>query len=141
MMGFIFLAIHDKLSKLETKRPSLPPAGGWQAGPLFAMKKKIHPKWYKNAKIICACGNIRTAGSTESELHVEICSNCHPFFTGQEKLVDTEGRVEKFEKKTAIAKAQKEQKRKKKEAKKVGKKKTVRPKSLKDMLRLAKEGK
>lgn len=63
------------------------------------MKEKIHPQYYKDAKIICACGNVVTTGSTKKEIRVEICSKCHPFFTGKEKLVDTAGRVEKFRRK------------------------------------------
>jgi large subunit ribosomal protein L31 len=59
------------------------------------MKKKIHPKYY-NAKVKCACGNEFEIGSTKKEIKVEICSKCHPFFTGKQKLVDTAGRVEKF---------------------------------------------
>ena len=60
------------------------------------MKKDIHPTYYKDAKVICACGNTFQTGSTKAELHVEICSNCHPFYTGKQKLVDTAGRVEKY---------------------------------------------
>jgi large subunit ribosomal protein L31 len=59
------------------------------------MKEKIHPKYY-NAKVRCACGNEFEIGSTQKEIRVEICSKCHPFFTGKQKLVDTAGRVEKF---------------------------------------------
>lgn len=59
------------------------------------MKEKIHPKWFE-ATVVCACGNTFTTGSTVEKLHVEICSACHPFFTGKQKFVDTEGRVEKF---------------------------------------------
>jgi len=62
------------------------------------MKEKIHPKYYE-AKARCACGNEFTVGSTRQEIKVEICSQCHPFFTGKQKLVDTAGRVEKFVKK------------------------------------------
>lgn len=61
------------------------------------MKKKIHPTYHTNAKVICACGNIITTGSTQKELKVELCSMCHPFYTGKQKLVDTARRVEKFE--------------------------------------------
>ena len=73
------------------------------------MKKELHPTYYANAKVVCACGNTFTVGSTKPELHVEICSNCHPFYTGKQKLVDTAGRVEKFQKrlqtsKTAVVK-------------------------------------
>jgi len=60
------------------------------------MKKDIHPKYYNNAKITCACGATFSVGSTEPEIHVEICSQCHPFYTGKEKLIDTAGRVDKF---------------------------------------------
>lgn len=60
------------------------------------MKKDIHPKYYPNAKVSCACGATFETGSTKPEIHVEICSACHPFFTGEMKYVDTLGRVEKF---------------------------------------------
>jgi large subunit ribosomal protein L31 len=60
------------------------------------MKKDIHPTYYSTAKVVCACGNTFVTGSTQKELHVEICSACHPFYTGKQKLVDTAGRVEKF---------------------------------------------
>jgi large subunit ribosomal protein L31 len=62
------------------------------------MKAKIHPK-YVECKVTCGCGNTWTTRSTKEKIHVEICSNCHPFFTGQQKFVDTAGRVEKFQKK------------------------------------------
>jgi large subunit ribosomal protein L31 len=62
------------------------------------MKKKIHPK-YEASIISCACGNVVHTRSTQKSIHVEICSNCHPFFTGKQKFVDSEGRVEKFLKK------------------------------------------
>ena len=71
------------------------------------MKKDIHPQYQTDAKVVCVCGNTFETGSTEKELHVEICSNCHPFYTGKQKLVDTAGRVEKFLKR---AKASKESK-------------------------------
>jgi len=61
------------------------------------MKKDVHPKYYPNAKIICACGHTFTTGSTQPEIHVEICSNCHPFYTGKQKLMDDRGRVERFQ--------------------------------------------
>jgi len=60
------------------------------------MKKDIHPKYYKNAKVHCACGNSFEVGSVKESLEIEICSQCHPFYTGQEKIVDVMGRVEKF---------------------------------------------
>ncbi len=61
------------------------------------MKSDIHPEYHKDAKIICACGNTIEVGSTRPEIHVELCSSCHPFYTGKKVLVDTEGRVEKFQ--------------------------------------------
>ena len=60
------------------------------------MKKDIHPEYFPNAKVSCACGNTFTIGSTKKEVQVEICYACHPFYTGKEKLIDTAGRVEKF---------------------------------------------
>lgn len=65
------------------------------------MKKEIHPTYTAKAKVTCACGNSFTVGSTLPEIQVEICSNCHPFFTGKQKLVDTSRRVEKFHEKVA----------------------------------------
>lgn len=62
------------------------------------MKKDIHPD-YKRATVTCACGNTFETGSTKDSLKVEICSECHPFFTGKQKLVDSGGRVERFKKK------------------------------------------
>ena len=61
------------------------------------MKKDAHPTYYPDAKVICACGNEFTVGSTVKEIHIELCSNCHPFYTGKQKLVDTARRVEKFQ--------------------------------------------
>ncbi len=61
------------------------------------MKKDIHPEYNQKAKVICACGNTFTIGSTEKEIKVELCSECHPFYTGKQKLVDTARRVEKFQ--------------------------------------------
>jgi large subunit ribosomal protein L31 len=63
---------------------------------LVNMKKDIHPQYYPNAKVRCACGATFTVGSTKPEIQIEICSQCHPFYTGKEKLIDTAGRVEKF---------------------------------------------
>jgi len=62
------------------------------------MKKEIHPKYYTKAKVKCACGNSFTIGSTAPEINVEICSKCHPFYTGKNKIIDTAGRVERFKK-------------------------------------------
>ena len=65
---------------------------------------RIHPK-YHEAKATCVCGNTFTTGSTKNEIRVEICSLCHPFFTGTQKIVDSEGRVERFRKKYAKVQA------------------------------------
>ena len=62
------------------------------------MKNGIHPK-YKEASIRCACGNEEQVGSTKSDIRVEVCAKCHPFFTGKQKLIDTAGRIERFRKK------------------------------------------
>jgi large subunit ribosomal protein L31 len=78
------------------------------------MKAKIHPKYYNDLKITCSCGNVIIAGSTKENVHTEICSACHPFYTGQQKLIDTAGRVDKF-----LARVKKAQALKEKEVKKV----------------------
>lgn len=63
------------------------------------MKSKIHPAWYPQAKFICACGHSFTAGDTQEEVHLDICYKCHPFFTGEQRFVDVQGRVERFQSK------------------------------------------
>ena len=68
------------------------------------MKEAIHPD-YKPAKIQCNCGNLIETRSTRADFHVEICSNCHPFYTGKQKLVDTGGRVERFQRRAAQRRA------------------------------------
>jgi large subunit ribosomal protein L31 len=65
------------------------------------VKKDIHPKYYPEATVRCACGNVFKVGSTMEVIEVEVCSNCHPFYTGKEKIVDTLGRVEKYRKRLA----------------------------------------
>jgi large subunit ribosomal protein L31 len=67
------------------------------------MKDSIHPQYHAQAKVICACGNTFTTGSTVAEMHVEICSNCHPFYTGKQNLIDTAGTIDKFRKKASKA--------------------------------------
>ena len=62
------------------------------------MKSQIHPKWFPEAKVTCACGNTFTVGATVPEIHVEVCSLCHPFYTGKEKMLDTRGRVDRLKK-------------------------------------------
>jgi len=79
------------------------------------MKKEIHPEYYPKAKATCACGAAYVVSSTMPEIRVEICSACHPFYTGTEKIIDTAGRVDKFKKRTAAHEAVKA-------AKKAGKK-------------------
>ncbi len=74
------------------------------------MKKDIHPKYYPKAKVTCACGNAFTVGATVPEIKVEICSKCHPFFTGREQLIDTAGRVERFKARKMKAKPKAEKK-------------------------------
>jgi large subunit ribosomal protein L31 len=64
------------------------------------LRKGIHPEYYET-KIVCACGNVIPTRSTKKEIRVEICSNCHPFYTGKQKLVDSEGRVERFKRRYA----------------------------------------
>jgi len=66
------------------------------------MKDKIHPKYYPDAKVTCSCGNTFTVGSTRKTLKVELCSKCHPFFTGERRMIDTAGRVERFKQRYKI---------------------------------------
>lgn len=65
------------------------------------MKKNIHPPYYSEARVRCACGNIFKVGSPKERLDIEVCSKCHPFYTGGSKLLDTAGRVEKFKQRLA----------------------------------------
>ena len=104
------------------------------------MKKDIHPQYYKEAKIICACGNILTTGSTKPEMKVEVCSACHPFYTGKKRLVDSTGRVDRFKKRLEksekmlakkMEKAEKKSKPAVSTAKPVAKKKAAKKKSVK----------
>ncbi len=81
------------------------------------MKAGIHPA-YNEVKVVCACGATfatrSTGGDRDKELHVEVCSSCHPFFTGRQKLMDTEGRVDRFQRKMAKSKAMQEELKKRK---------------------------
>ena len=70
------------------------------------MKEGIHPN-YKPTKVVCACGNVIETRSTRGDFHVEICANCHPFFTGKQKIMDTAGRIEKFKTRYAATPAEK----------------------------------
>ena len=98
------------------------------------MKANIHPQWYDDAKVSCACGNTFTIGATKPEIRVEICSHCHPFFTGEMKFVDTLGRVERFQQKQKAAEVTSAQLAEKKKKKKEREVSLRNPKSLKDML-------
>ena len=66
------------------------------------MKEKIHPQYYPDAKVTCACGNTFTTGATKQLIKIEVCSKCHPFFTGEQRIVDTAGRVERFKRRYKI---------------------------------------
>jgi large subunit ribosomal protein L31 len=94
------------------------------------MKKNIHPKYYQ-AQVTCACGNTFVVGSTKPQIQIDICSACHPFYTGQARFVDTQGRVEKFlsRQKKAVGKTAK---------KKKAQSQPTRQKTLKEMLQEAK---
>jgi large subunit ribosomal protein L31 len=72
------------------------------------MKSNVHPNWYSDAKVTCSCGNTFVTGSIQSEIVVDICSKCHPFFTGEMRFVDRQGRVDKFMQKMQAAKAKQE---------------------------------
>lgn len=86
------------------------------------MKKEIHPEYFENAKITCACGAVYQVGSTTPEISVELCANCHPLYTGKQKIVDTARRVEKFQEKLAKKAAVKAVGKKAKTAKRAVKK-------------------
>lgn len=98
------------------------------------MKANIHPTWHQDTKVTCSCGNTFVTGSTKDAIVVDICSDCHPFFTGEMKFVDVQGRVEKFQAKMAKAKEYQSTTKTKKTAK--ARQET---KSLKDMLTAVKE--
>jgi large subunit ribosomal protein L31 len=92
------------------------------------MKAQIHPQYFEQAQVICACGNKFTTGSTTEVIHVELCSMCHPFYTGEQRFVDSGSRIEKFQKKQQVAKLHVT---KKKDAES---KKQDAPKTLREML-------
>ena len=84
---------------------------------MAVVKENIHPTWYPEVRVHCACGNAFMTGSTLKTISVEICSACHPLFTGQQKLIDTAGRVDKFNQRIAAAekkKAEAEERRRRK---------------------------
>ena len=105
------------------------------------MKAKIHPSWYPEAKVTCACGNTFSVGATVPEINVEVCSKCHPFYTGQMKYVDAAGRVDAFKAKQAhIVKKvlSKTEKRKLKRERKI-EKELERPDTLAELRKQAKK--
>jgi large subunit ribosomal protein L31 len=107
------------------------------------MKASIHPKWYPDAKVKCACGNTFTLGSTIPKIEVEVCSKCHPFYTGQMKYVDTAGRVDAFMAKRKKAKAKvikKSEKRRIKREKRI-REELAKPDSLADIRKEVKKTK
>lgn len=80
------------------------------------MKADIHPKWYPEARVICACGNTWTTGSTIEEIRTDVCAACHPFYTGEQRIVDTEGQVDRFYKRLQARETIREQQETLKEA-------------------------
>lgn len=99
------------------------------------MKTDIHPKYYPETKIKCACGHIYTIGSTKENIEVDICANCHPFYTGKENIIDAIGKVERFKKRRATASTtvtrKKTEKKAVKKIKKAEKKATEKPEIIK----------
>ncbi|OGG32739.1 50S ribosomal protein L31 [Candidatus Gottesmanbacteria bacterium RIFCSPLOWO2_02_FULL_40_10] len=98
------------------------------------MKTTIHPKWYPEAEVVCACGNMFKVGSTKANIRVEVCHKCHPFYTGEMKFLDTMGRVEKFQKKQKEAQVTLKQLAEKKKKQKEDIKTDRHPKTLREML-------
>lgn len=96
------------------------------------MKQSVHPTYFDATKVTCACGNTFVAGSTKEDIHVEICSNCHPLWTGEQKYIDTLGQIDRFKERMKQAQTYKKSVASKKE--KAEKKKTDRPKSLRELL-------
>jgi large subunit ribosomal protein L31 len=110
------------------------------------MKAKIHPEWYPEAKVKCACGNTFTVGATVPQFDVEVCGECHPFYTGQMKYVDTAGRVDSFKEKQKKAKDKVLSRTEKRERKKEARKKRIeeelsRPDTLDELRESLKKGK
>jgi len=95
------------------------------------MKQGIHPKYFEQAQVVCVCGNKFTTGSTQEVIRVELCYACHPFYTGEQKFVDSASRIQKFQQKTELAKKYQVINKEKKEKEM---KKSEAPKSLREML-------
>ncbi|MBE2269913.1 MAG: 50S ribosomal protein L31 [Anaerolinea sp.] len=73
------------------------------------MKEKIHPNWFPEARVTCACGNTWTTGASQAEIRTDICSACHPFYTGEQRIVDTEGQVDRFMKRLQVRDARRQE--------------------------------
>lgn len=99
------------------------------------MKQAVHPQYFDKAQVICVCGNRFTVGSTQEVIHVELCDKCHPFYTGEQRFVDSASRIQKFKKKQDFAKQHIAVKKQKIEAKN---QQDSGPKSLREMLLQAK---
>lgn len=97
------------------------------------MKQAIHPQYFESAQVICVCGNKFTTGSTQELIKVELCANCHPFYTGEQRFVDSGSRIEKFQKKQEVAKLHVAKKKEE-----LTKKDDRAPKTLREMLLEAK---
>lgn len=95
------------------------------------MKQAIHPQYFENAQVICVCGNRFTIGSTQETIHIELCNKCHPFYTGEQRFVDSASRIQKFQQKQTQAAAHQAQRVKKQEEQK---KRQEGPKTLREML-------
>lgn len=99
------------------------------------MKANIHPNYIEDVKVVCSCGNTFVTGSTKQNIRVDLCYSCHPFYTGTQKLVDTEGKVERFDRLRQIAAKRQQETSAKKEAVKIEEKaRAERPNSLADMV-------
>jgi len=98
------------------------------------MRTTVHPVWFEDARVTCACGNTFTVGASKADIRVDICSKCHPFFTGEMKFVDTLGRVERFQQKQKDAQAKVSMLLEKKKKKLQREEQLRNPKSLREML-------
>lgn len=97
------------------------------------MKANIHPQYFESATVICSCGNKFTTGSTQEIIHVELCSKCHPFYTGEQRFIDSASRIQKFQQKQQTA-AQKPYVSKKTKLAANKQKTSSTPKTLREML-------
>jgi large subunit ribosomal protein L31 len=95
------------------------------------MKASIHPQYFGDAKVVCSCGNSFNVGSTKETIHVDLCYNCHPFYTGTQRFVDTASRIERFKAKQTAASTDYAERKKKKDEKKA---ESQQPQTLREML-------